>query len=336
METISKELALKANDCKSTMDADKIREAARIVERLKTDEAFAHSFLYGSSSKPGMSIAPLRSHIISQIRKTYQVELAPYAFSTALYEHLWSEGTWRVLDSYKFHSTFFHWLGTVASHCVIAYLEENGYIHLSPKESVANTRLVMKSKSPEYCLAVITDMVKIAPLRDFLIAVYVDRLDRQTIQERFDMDDEMYKLTYRTAEKTLKTALLNTVNPYADVLVCKGVRKVLVSSELLNILGQTKSSTKDDSPLREVLGIRPDDAEFENKVIDFLYKFSDSIGWSDEDKFVWQSRFIKNMKPVKVAEQLPNRSRPWVDTRYSRLQADFRIEIRKWWARVSR
>lgn len=336
METISKTLARKAKDIDSTMDAEKIREAASIVERLKTDEAFAYSFLYGSNSIPGMSIAPLRSHIISQIRKTYQVELAPYAFSTALYEHLWSEGTWRVLDSYKFQSTFFHWLGTVASHCALAYLEENGYIRLSPKESAACTRLALKRKSPEYCHAVITDMVKISPLRDFLIAVYVDRLDRQAVQKRFDMDDEMYRITSRTAEKTLKTALLNTVNPYGDVLVRKGTRKVLVSTELLNIIGQTRSSSGDDSPVRDVLGISTDDAEFENKVIDFLYKFSDSLGWSDEDKFVWQSRFIKNMKPVKVAAQLPGRSRPWVDTRYSRLQAAFKTEIRKWWAKTSR
>ena len=85
-----------------------------------------------------------------------------------------------------------------------------------------------------------------------------------------------------------------------------------------------------------MLGVTPNDAEFETKVIDFLYNFTNNLDWSDEDKYVWQSRYIKNMKPEEVAENLPKRSRPWVDTRYSRLNRQFKEAIREWWTNINR
>lgn len=308
----------------------------RIVENIKNDETFAYRFLYGTSLIPGKSIARLRSRIINQVRMSYGVVVEPLDFSTILYEHLYSEGSWRVLNSYDFRSTFYQWLGTVASHCIMAYLEENGYIKISRARTPGNTRLVLKKKSPEYCRIVIEDMVKIGPMRDMLLAVYVDHLNQEAIQKRFGMDDEMYQLTLRASEKTLKTVLLNTEHPYDDVLVDKGARKIMLSSDFLTIIGQTNAAYNEDSPLREVLGVTPDDAEFESKVIDFLYKFSNKLGWNDEDKYVWQSRYIKNMKPEEVAENLPKRSRPWVDTRYSRLNRQFKEAIREWWININR
>ena len=317
-------------------EKDYKNDAVRIVECIKSDEAFAYRFLYGTSLVSGKSIARLRSRIINQVRMSYGVVVDPLDFNTILYEHLYSDGSWKVLNSYNYRSTFFQWLGTVASHCIMAYLEENGHIKISRARTPGNTRLVLKKMTPEYCHIVIDDMVKIGPMRDMLLAVYVDRLDQGSVQERFGMDEEMYKLTLSASEKTLKTALLNTEHPYDDVLVDKGARKIMLSSDFLTIIGQTSAAYSEDSPLREVLGVTPDDAEFETKVIDFLYKFSNDLGWSDEDKYVWQSRYIKNMKPEEVAENLPKRSRPWVDTRYSRLQKAFKVAIREWWSKVNR
>ncbi|MBR6631614.1 MAG: hypothetical protein IKK89_06695 [Alistipes sp.] len=311
-------------------------DAVRIVESIKSDETFAYDFFYGTKPAPGKNIAGLRSRIINQVRMSYGVVVDPLDFNTILYEHLYSEGTWKVLNSYNYRSTIFQWLGTVASHCIMAHLEENGYIKISRARTPGNTRLVLKKKTPEYCRIVIDDMVKIRSMRDMLFAVYVDRIDQETIQERFGMDEEMYKLTLRASEKTLKTALLNTEHPYDDVLVDKGARKIMLSSDFLTIIGQTNAAYNEDSPLREVLGVTPDDTEFDTKVVDFLYNFTNNLDWSDEDKYVWQSRYIKNMKPDDVAENLPKRSRPWVDTRYSRLNRQFKEAIREWWANINR
>lgn len=316
-------------------EKDYKRDAARIVEAIKNDETFAYNFFYGTSLQPGKSIARLRSRIINQVRISYGVVMDPLDFSTILYAHLYSDGDWAALDSYDYRSTFFQWLSVVASHCIMAYLEENGYINIPRTRTAGNTRLSFKDKSADYCRIVIEDMVKIGPMRDMLIAVYVDRLDQEAIQKRFGMDEEMYKLTLRASEKTLKTALLNTEHLYDDVLVDKGARKIMVSSDFLTIFGRNHATNSEDSPLREVLGITPDDADFEEKVIDFLYNFSNSLGWSDEDLYVWQSRYIKNMKPEEVVKNLPNRSRAWLDTRYSRLNCRFKGAIREWWKNVN-
>ena len=317
-------------------EKDYMNDAVRIVESIKNDEAFAYRFFYGTSLLPGKSIARLRSRIINQVRQSYGVVVEPADFNTLLYEHLYSEGTWKVLYSYDFRSSFFLWLSTVASHCIMAYLEQNGYIKISRARTPGNTRLVLKKMDPDYCRIVIDDMVKIGPMRDMLHAVYVERLDPMAIQERFGMDEEMYKLSLRASEKALKTALINTEHPYDDVLLDKGARKIILSSDFLTIIGQTNAAYSDDSPLREVLGVTPDDAEFESKVIDFLYNFSNNLGWTEEDVYVWQSRYIKNMKPCEVVENLPKRSRPWVDTRFSRLNCLFKEAIREWWKNINR
>ena len=317
-------------------EKDYKNDAARIVESIKNDEAFAYRFLYGTSLVPGKSIARLRSRIINQVRMSYGVVVDPADFNTVLYEHLYSEGTWKVLNSYNYRSTFFQWLGTVASHCIMAYLEENGYIKVSRARTPGNTRLVLKKMTPDYCHIVIEDMVKIGPMRDMLFAVYVDRLDQETIQKRFGMDEEMYKLTLRASEKTLKTALLNNEHPYDDVLVDKCARKIMLSSDFLTIIGQTNAAYGEDSPLREVLGVTPDDAEFETKVIDFIYNFTNNLDWSDEDKYIWCSRFIKKTKSREIAENLPGRDEHWVNTRYNRLKKVFLPAIRKWWTNINR
>lgn len=311
-------------------------EAARIIYNIKTDEKFAFNFLYGSSREHGESIARLRSRILYEIWTSYKVRVSPKNFSTLLYEHLYSEGSWRVLNTYGYRTTLFQWLSTVASHCIMEYLEKNGFIKISRARTPSNTRLDLDDKTPVYCEAVISEMVHISLLRDILFAVYVDRLEPEAIQDRLKLSEEDYNLRLSTAEKTLKTALINSIHPYEDALVDINVRKTLVSSDFLTIIGETTAGDNEDSPLREILGVGPNDPDFEVTVIDFLYNFSDGLGWSEEDKYVWQCRFIKRMSPESVAEDLPGRSRGWVDTRFSRLNTRFQTAIREWWATMTR
>lgn len=311
-------------------------EAARIIYNIKTDERFAFNFLYGSSRERGKSIARLRSRILYEIWTSYKVQVSPNDFNTILYEHLYSEGSWRVLNTYGYRTTLFQWLSTVASHCIMEYLEKNRLIKISRKRTPGNTRLDLDDKTPVYCEAVISEMVHISLLRDILFAVYVDRLEPEVIQDRLKLCEEDYNLRLCAAEKTLKTALINSIHPYNDALVDVNVRKTLVSSDFLKIIGETTSGYFEDSPLREVLGVGPGDPDFEVTVIDFLYNFSDRLDWSDEDKYVWQSRYIKNMTSESVAEDLPNRDQGWVDTRFCRLKPRFQTAIRKWWNTVSR
>lgn len=307
------------------------KDAEEIINGIKNDESFAYKFFYGDSS-----IAIIRSRIINQVKKSYNVDVEPYKFNTLLYEQVWSDGTWSSLNSYKYRSSFFQWLSIVASNCIMAYLEKNGLIKIPRTKTPSNTRLKLKQMSPEYCRMVIEDMVNIGPARDLLIAVYVYRLDKSDIQKRFKMDDKMYDITLKTSEKILKLALINQVHNYDDVLVEKKARKISVSCDLLDIIGCKNVHCEEVSPLREVLGVGQDEPEFERKVVDFLYDFSDKMEWSEEEKYIWQSRYIKNIMPLVVAESLHNRSRAWVDTKYSRLNRDFKKAIREWWNNINK
>lgn len=306
-------------------------ESANIIHNIKTNQDFAYKFFYGSSTIPGKSICRLRSNIINNVRKSYNVDIDPNDFSTILYEHLWSDGTWKVLDSYSYRSSFYQWLRVVASHCIMSYLEDNGYIKISRARTPANTRLIFGNYTSEYCQTVIDEMVHIKPIHDYLVAVYVDRFDKQEIMTLFNLDEQMYKLTLKASEKVLQTALLNSDHQFEDVLVDKAPRRITLPSDFLTVIGQTNAAYTETSPLREVLGINQDDSDFEKKVIEFLHDFTDKMPWDDEEKKVWKWRYIQDMKPVDVAEMLSGRSRHWVDTKFSRLRKEFNIAIRKWW-----
>lgn len=305
-------------------------ETSEIIHKIKTDERFAYSFLYGNSQVPGKSISGLRSRILNQIRMSYGVVVDPADFNTVLYEHLYSEGTWKVLDTYDFKASFYSWLSTVAMHCIMVYLEENHLIKVSRARTVGNTLLKWKDKSSDYCQLMLDDLVHVPFFHDFLAAVMVDRKSDETIQQEFNLDN--YQDALKASEKMLKLILINTENYYNDFLVERSARKIMVSSDFLTTIEQRHAlNSTHDNPLYDVLGVTPADSMFQDYVIDFLYNFTNKLGWSDEDCFVWQSRFIKNMKPQEVANSLSKRSRPWVDTRYSKLNARFKGAIREWW-----
>lgn len=310
-------------------------EAARIIDNIMKDEAFAHEFLYGTSRQNGKSIARLRSRILYEILISYKVEVNPKDFNTILYEHLYSEGTWRTLRSYGYRTTFFQWIRTVASHCIMDYLEKNNFITISRARTAGNTRLELMDKTPLYCECLINDIVKVASVRDILLAVYVDRLEPEAVQERLKIKATDYNLTLSSAENSLKTLLINTVHPYDDALVDINVRKTTVSTDFLTLIGSFTAVNGESGPLREVLGIDPESPEFEITVTDFLYEFSNRLGWSKEDIYVWQSRYIKTMAPESIALDLDGRDRRWVDTRFHRLNKRFETAIRKWWDKVA-
>lgn len=310
------------------------RDSKAIVDQLMSNERFAYTFLYGSSQIPGRSIARLRSGIKNMIRKSYHIELSDETISTIIYEHLWDEGAYKPLKSYNYKSTFFQWLSTVASHEVMKYLEENGFIKVNRERTPGNVRIIWKNKEPEFCQMMLDEMIHIRHIHAFLTALYVERKNQEEIQKEFDLDEKDYKLTKRASEKTLKVALLNTDHCYEDFLADKGARKLMVSSEFLTLIGQTNANEISDSPLREVLGISEDDANFEEKVVEFLYDFSNKLFTNELDRVVWQGRFIKGISPKDMAEML-DKTRGWVDCRYNRTNTRFKQAAIEWWNKMT-
>ena len=82
-------------------------EVDEIISRLKSDDhEYVCKFFYKDCSR----ISGLRSRIIGEIRRTYKVEVSKEEFGNILYEHLWDNGTWGVLDSYSGKGSFSEWL----------------------------------------------------------------------------------------------------------------------------------------------------------------------------------------------------------------------------------
>ena len=307
------------------------KEYASLIEKIKTDERFAYKFLYGSSQKSGMSISPIRSRIINQIYSTYHVKVEPHVFSTVLYEHLWAEGTWKPFESCPKNAAFFSWLSKVAFRAVLNYLEDNAFVKISRARTVANTRLDLLNKPVVYRNAVINDMIEDKKIKSFLKSVYVECLEKNDIKKHFNLNDESYEMMFQKSEDMLKKSLIEKLHCYDDALTDKSQRKILLSFE--DCLGVNSIIDNDDvnNLIYDVLNINPHDPDAKIKIEEFLYDFSENLSWKSEDKYVWQSRFIKEMSPVEVASTLPNRSRPWVDTRFSRLNQKFYEAISKWW-----
>lgn len=305
-------------------------DVADMINRIKTDERFAYTFFYGRNRIPNQSIAPIRERLISMLRKTYHLDIEPYVISTVIYEHLWSDGSWKSLDNYSYRSSFFYWLSTVASHAVMKFLNDNGYIKTVPDRTVGNTRLTLKNKSADYCKMVIDDMVHIPQAHDFLTAMYVDGFSKKEMQKMFNLNDSNYNLVWKASETVLKNALLNTEHNYKDTLVDKTARKTLVSSDFLTLIGQTNPSDDTASPLRDILGISPAAADFEDTVLNFLYSFSEKLFTNKTDRTIWLERYLKDTPPVQLADQL-GCTRGYIDCRYNRTKIKFKTAIQKWY-----
>lgn len=307
------------------------KEAEYIISRLKSgDHLFAQKFFYGTNNG-GCNISRFRSKIIAQIKQTYHYDLSIEEFGNILYAHLWDNGTWGVLGNYAQKSSFFCWLEQVARHEVMRVLEEMKVINVSRGRTVGNTRLLGTSISPEIWDIIIADLMPDGMYKDLLIASYVNRKNEKEMVKEFDMDAATLRAEIMKAEAMLKDYLIRGDSYYEElVLRDKAPRNIEVSEEFIKDFVKWQEGKSDASPLSDIFGVSLGKEEVNEKVVDFLYRFSDKMQWSDEDKLIWRLRFIENTAPVEVAERC-GKARAWLDTRYSRLNKKFNIAIREWW-----
>lgn len=306
-------------------------EAERIITRLKSgDQLFAQKFFYGKNNNE-CNISRFRSKIIAQIKQTYHYEVSVEEFGNIVYTHLWDNGTWSVLDNYAKKSSFFCWLEQVSRHEVMRVLEDMKVINVSRERTSGNTRLLGTSISPDVWELIITDLMPEGMYKNLLMASYVERKNEKKMVKEFKLEAEALRSEIKKAEMALKDKLIRGDSYYEElVLRDKTPRNVEVSEEFIKEFVKWQEGKSDASPLADVFGVNLDKEEINDKVVDFLYRFSEKLQWSDEDKLIWRLRFIENTAPVEVAERC-GRARAWLDTRYSRLNKKFNAAIREWW-----
>lgn len=305
-------------------------EADYIMDGLRNDNKFRQRFIYGTDPKK-CNMARLRSKIIKDIKDNYHVIVSDDTFNEIVYLVLWAGGTWKTLDTYSKHCTFFAWLRRVAKNALMERLEDEHWITEGRTRTVGNTRLTMLSQSESKCQLVIDELMVGTKYYDLLKLIYVDRLPQKDIIKKLNMKEEEYEGIKKKADNKLKDALLRSDYHFeADVLHDKSARVVTVSSEFVADMAEWCKSKTGVNPLSDVFGTDLTDEEVRVKTVEFLYDFSAKLKWSDEDRYIWRQRFVENTAPVQVAKEV-GRSRGWLDTRYSRLNKKFDKAIKKWW-----
>jgi hypothetical protein len=305
-------------------------EADYIMDGLRNDAKFRHRFIFGTDPKK-CNMARLRSKIIKDIKENNHVIVSDETFNEIVYLALWAGGSWKTLDTYSKQCTFFAWLRRVAKNAVMERLEDEHWITVGRARTVGNTRLTMLSQSETKCQLVLDELMVGTKYYDLLVLIYVDRLPQKDVIKKMKMKVEEYEEIKKMADNKLKDALLRSDYSFEqDVLHDKSGRVVTVSSEFVADIAEWCKVKTGVNPLSDVFGIGLTDEEVRVKTVEFLYDFSSKLKWSDEDRYIWQQRFMENAAPVELAKEV-GRSRGWLDTRYSRLNKKFDKAIRKWW-----
>lgn len=315
-------------------------EGEEIVKELKENSVFCRHFFFdtevtdmkGNVKKKACLIAPLRSKMVYDMKKDYGVDVKPEDISTVLYLTLWGEGSWQVLNSYQGRSSFFAWLRKVAKNAITEWLMEEHLIDDVRSRTVGNTRLALLSHSSLKCKMVIDDLMAGSKYYDLLTAIYVDRLpDEQILKQLHIKNTTEFEAVKKAGENKLKDALLRSAEySKENFLRDKTKQIVLVSSEYVADLADWLKTKTGTNPFSDVFGTNLTDEEVSMKIVEFLYDFSAKLNWSDEDRYIWQQRFLENAAPVELAHKV-GRSRAWLDTRYSRLNKKFEKAIKEWW-----
>ncbi len=304
-------------------------EADALIRKLKTDRQFCNAFFFGKNPKKP-NIARIRAKILRDILNKYHVSVSVDTFNTIVYLTLWSEGTWKVLDSYDGKSTFFAWLRSVARNAVMDRLEKEHWI--AQRQGGTNSkRLTMLSQSEEKCKLVIDELMIGSEHYELLTNIFVKRLKSEDIMRKMNMEKKEYEETRKKAIMQLKDAIQRSTFFFeSDILHDKVGRKIIVSSEFVADMEEWYKRKIGINPLSDVLGVNLSDDEVHGKTIDFLYDFSLRLKWNEQDRYIWLMRYIENQPPTAVAKNV-GKSREWLDTRYCRLNKKFNKAIREWW-----
>ncbi len=306
-------------------------EATWIINKLKSnDEAFARNFFYGTNPN-GCNISRFRSKIISKIKMTYHKDVSVEEFGNILYRFLWNEGTWSVLDSYSYKSSFFSWLESIAFHEVIRELKDMKRISAMSERTSGNTRIIWLSVPVLIRKAAIDELLREDDLHNFMEVKFVDLKSVSEIESLFHLTAKQQDEAQKRAEKKLRHRIINGDSQYGEFIIRDKVpQNITVSDNFSADFINWMEKYDEQNPLDDVFGVSLTAEERKEKVADFLYHFHETLNWSDEDRLLWQLRYIEDGKPVEVAKKL-GKERSWLDTRYSRLRKRFNEAIRLWW-----
>lgn len=114
---------------------------------IDNDERFAHSFFLGKvvieeqDTTFVLGIEAIASRISYEINQSNHLDMSPIKVREIIYRHLWHNGDWEPLKTYRGEGSIYAWIRTTARHEVLAELEKQGLITVTRERTAGNTRL---------------------------------------------------------------------------------------------------------------------------------------------------------------------------------------------------
>ena len=290
------------------------------------------------------TLRPLYQSLCNKLNHSYKLSLQIDDMSATVYTALYDFGKWGRMIQYQGQCSIFTWMSTLISQVMIDELKAEGYLTRKSNRTSKNTYLTLKSIKDEEERQMIVDLVEVPLWNRILTDYYVKRMDEQEIQATHHLSAEEFRKTLKAAEDLLKEALIRedillvkrangkTFNLVTLALSDKETVQDITTSDEAFTIAENTYTTQEHHFVQEMLDEFYPNKNWEEQWYLFVQSRALQMNWSQEDQIVWFSRFIDHESPVTIAERI-GRNRPWVDTRFSRLNKDLASDIKVWWER---
>lgn len=301
---------------------------------MEDDQQFAEDFFYGINPS-NVNIARLRNRLIREITSSYGVNLTHEEVSTIIYTHLWEDGAWNKLKSFKKEGSIYCWIETQARHEIIHQLQSQHRIPMVRKRTVGNTRISMRKLTKER-MGYILDYETLPKTTYHIIKdLYFDKKSPQEIMTHHHWDETTYKKQEQKAMFDLKDTLLRSAENYDDVLKDKLVLNEPVSLDEAQANGNQISYNPNTPIMEEVFGLGLNQDEVNDKALQTLHLIAEKVKCSERDRYIWECRFYDNESPEKLAKEF-GMTRKNVDHIYSKVNKEFKKAAKEWYNKVNR
>lgn len=313
----------------STNKGGNNREAVRtaalaVVNSIMTDTQFAVNFFF-------VVMRPLMTALADSYNRSYNLELEAADISCMSYNAC-KDNDWSRLRSFKGNTTPYAWVARITKQVLHQVLIEERLIQDNIRNTPEDYRLSVRGIEDEALRQVIVDIVKNQEQHKALELYYVKKDTEAALIKAFGTAEKA-KAVLKSAEKALISQLLNCeeFNCYADIAL--SLKKPINP----NVHFQNWHDRIDDSDVcenqqafREILCELYCDEDWDKNLLRLVDDIIFKLKWNEVEKTVWKERFYNATPSKELAQQFGVRN-TWIDNTYSRLNAKFRIAIRRWW-----
>lgn len=298
------------------------------ARRIMNDEREARHFFYSKMRPKNIALAATYNNMFS-------LDLTEDSIATVTYEECMADD-WQKFRNFKGEITLTGWTARIATQAVYSMLVEERFIEPVSRSKATDYRLKLLSISDEYLRREIVNLVEIPEMNRALTLHYVDKAKGEAFYRHFACKAEADRWL-RLGETTLIEQLLNTINPYADIVLSlrKTPAPVIRFEQWHDSTDEDEQAGDNREMLRQALSQITGSDNHDKNVSEVLDAFVEETfvktqRWSARQAEVWRRRFFFDMPSAELAEIYGVRP-SYIDNMYFHLKNEFNIAIKQWW-----